>query len=60
MAKWITTPDEQIRHIWECHNDECKKPSRVSVPPSYYADSGTPICKKCDEDMSYIRTEVRQ
>lgn len=54
-AKWITIPDERIRHVWlDSHGGE------HFIDPSYYAESGTPIDEETDEDMTYDRTEVRE
>jgi len=56
MAKnWRSIPDNRVRHIWKC---ACKKSKEISVDPSFYADAGTPVCEKCGDGLSYVRTEI--
>lgn len=57
--KWKKVPDEQVRHVWRCKNDECKCQGTVYVDPSFYQDNGTLTCTDCDRDMTYIRTEIK-
>lgn len=55
---WLTIPDDEVVHIWA---DPAGK-NEVEIEPTFYADSGTPVCdsnSKFDgEDMTYVRTEV--
>lgn len=46
-------PDNKIFHIWVDDSGE-----EHSVPPTYYAESGTPIDAESGNDMEYVRTEV--
>ena len=55
MENWIAIDDTNIRHVWRCA--ECE--DEVNIPPWYYQDSGTPICRDCDEDMQYLSTEMK-
>jgi hypothetical protein len=45
-------PDNRVRAIWFC--TACGQ--YESVPPTFYQDSGTPVC--CDLDMYYSHTRV--
>ena len=57
MKKFRRVSDDDICHTWQC--PECF--SVVNVGPSFYADSGTPLCSECDGDpidMLYLYTEV--
>lgn len=59
-TKWVRVPDTEVRHVWRCPT--CKK--TVTLPPTFYADSGTPICTNFDcefegGDLEYRYTEVR-
>lgn len=54
MNHWIAIDDTKIRHCWEC--EVCGE--MVFVPPWEYQNIGTPCCADCDEDMSYVRTEM--
>ena len=51
---------EDVLHYWACQNDECDDPDTAAVNPSYYEESGTPVCENCCDDMAYIKTEVRE
>lgn len=59
--KWETVPDKDIRHVWAEPDDASKT---VTVSPSFYEESGTPICDDDSEtpgdDMVYLRTEIRK
>ena len=52
--KTLIVPDKFVEHIWRC--DDCGLVVRVS--PWFYGDSGTPMCKECVFDMTYLRTEL--
>jgi hypothetical protein len=55
---WRKIPDPHIRHRWDL-DCGCKQVERsVYVPPTFYEDSGTPICEECGEDRKYVRTEI--
>lgn len=45
-------PDERIEASWGCGACEVA----VFVAPSFYEESGTPICSECGEDMEYTGT----
>lgn len=51
---WKTVKDAQTRHTWEC--EECH--TQTKVHPTFYEESGTPICGDCGDDMSYLNTQV--
>ena len=54
---WTKVPDNTVRHIW-CWPDGTHE---IDVDPSFYADSGTPVCGEGEfegDDMHYVRTEV--
>lgn len=63
--KWTRIADSKVRHIWEC---VCG--NKAVVSPTFYAESGTPIClgseggtgvTECEgNDMIYVRTEILQ
>lgn len=53
MSVWKEVPDNMVRHIWKCINGKC---ADVAVPPTQYAESGTPVCG-CGDDMEYVQTE---
>lgn len=55
MAKeWIQINDKDVVHIWKCSECGCE----VKIAPSYYNESGTPMCTVCDRDMEYSHTLV--
>jgi len=57
---WKTVPDHLIQHLWVCEYPECPEFHQpVSVTPNFYAESGTPICSSCDEDLHYQETKVK-
>ena len=58
--KWVTTADGAVRHVWVCGVDGCEdKGKEITIPPTFYADAGTPICGEDGHDMCYVRTEIR-
>ena len=58
LREWSTLPDDQVRHIWAPDGAPTGE-GEISVPPSYYAENGTPVDPETDKDMSYVRTEIR-
>lgn len=62
MAKksetWKPIADSKVRHVWACPDGT----GEITVDPTFYADSGTPICGEDTEfdgeDMIYVRTEI--
>lgn len=63
MAKkvWTTISDSKVRHVWAWPDGT----HETTVDPTFYADSGTPICGDDAEeagfegdDMIYVRTEI--
>lgn len=54
LENWTTIPDDKVRHIW-CPADS---DAEISVPPSFYSESGTPVDPETGDDMEYIRTEI--
>ena len=56
--EWVTIPDEKVRHVWECKEEDCDSNNPVcKLSPTFYEKNGTPVCD-CDRDMAYIRTEI--
>lgn len=55
---WKRISDSKVRHKWVCENEECNEGKPVFVSPDWYADNGTPVCRFCDDDMSYVETEI--
>ena len=41
---WVIVEEKRVRHRWECA--KCNKVEYV--PPWYYSEMGTPVCKDCD------------
>jgi hypothetical protein len=57
LGPWQTIEDRNVRHVWgPC---DCSKRTVADVDPTFYAESGTPVCPHCDQDLPYVRTEVR-
>jgi len=56
--KWKIVSDSHVRHVWALPDGT----GEITVDPTFYADSGTPVCPDegefNGEDMIYIRTEV--
>jgi hypothetical protein len=58
---WKTVSNKNVRHIWKRPSGEGEE---VAVDPSFYGESGTPVCDDsvddgCEgDDMVYDRTEV--
>jgi len=59
-SSWQEVPDKDVRHVWQCRNDDCDEQPSVNVMPDYYQESGTPMCTECNKHMQYVRTEVRR
>lgn len=58
--EWVPINDRLVRHRW-VHSDKdekCSGDKEVYVDPSYYADSGTPVCGECGRDYEYAGTEI--
>jgi hypothetical protein len=56
---WKKVKDGNVRHIWGCFEDDCEWGNpKVDVGPTFYQDSGEPMCG-CDAEMRYIKTEVK-
>lgn len=53
---WVTIPDNQVRHVWE----DPETGAEVTIPPTFYSESGTPIDENTGDDLWYVRTEVCQ
>lgn len=58
-STWHKVPDASIRHRWDmvCGCKGVKK--SVYVSPTFYEDSGFPMCEECGEDRKYVRTEMK-
>jgi len=60
MAKWKTVEDKDVRHIWKCPDpfqEGCQDTAEIG--PEFYQESGEPLCRYCDKEMVYVKTEVR-
>jgi hypothetical protein len=59
---WVQYDDSDIHCIWKtgttCLENGCTD-TELWVLPSFYSESGTPICEDCGADLEYVRTEVR-
>jgi len=55
MTEYVEIDDKYIWMVWCC--DNCGE--TFHVRPDWYQDNGTPVCD-CDNDMSYIKTEVQK
>lgn len=51
---WVIIENKRLRHRWIC--TDCGQTEYV--PPWYYSEVGTPICRDCDTDMEYMHTEI--
>jgi len=56
---WKTISDDKVRHVWANPDGT----GEITVDPSFYAESGTPVCDSDTEfegeDMIYVRTEIK-
>jgi hypothetical protein len=59
VGGWRRIADKRVRHRWELVCECTQVEQAVYVDPSFYAESGTPVCEECGEDRRYARTEVR-
>lgn len=55
MGCWKVIDDSKLRHVWRCA--ECT--DEINIEPDWYQNNGTPVCSDCDEDMYYLRTEMK-
>ena len=59
QPKWQKIPDNNVRQLWRCGTKHCgKHGEQITVDPSFYANSGLPICSECGNDLSYHGTEI--
>ena len=59
VQNWRMIEDANVRHIWGCNNSDCPDfHNTVEVFPTFYEDSGIPMCDECGEDMEYSHTEI--
>lgn len=56
---WKVVKDTDVRHIWQCEKEDCEEQPCVNVRPDFYQQGGNPVCTSCDQEMTYVRTEVR-
>lgn len=56
VDNWVKIDHTKVIHVWICPDDECG--GKACVYPWFYQDQGTPVCPICDNDMTYISTEV--
>jgi len=54
-SKRKVIPDNKVFHIWK--DSEGKE---HAVPPTFYEESGTPVCPESGDDMEYVRTEIEE
>lgn len=55
MSVWKVIDDSTIRHVWRCAMCE----DEVNIESDWYQNHGTPVCSDCDEDMYYLKTEMK-
>jgi hypothetical protein len=71
MKVWQETGDERVRLVFkgDCPRTSldglgalCDTPGNppVYVRPDSLAESGTPCCPECGEDLEYLRTEIQE
>jgi hypothetical protein len=53
---WKIIDDNKVRHAWQC--TDCSK--IVYIDPTFHQTSGNPVCTECDEEMTYIHTEIQE
>jgi len=53
MSNWTPIADNKVRHVWA--NEDGKE---ITVDPTFYAESGTPIDEETGDDLTYVRTEI--
>lgn len=56
--EWETIADDRILHVWAPDGSPDGE-DEITVAPSWYAENGTPTDPETGDDMSYVRTEVR-
>jgi hypothetical protein len=54
MGKWKTIEDSKVRHVWANEDGS----GEITVDPTFYQDSGTPIDDETGDDLMYVRTEI--
>jgi hypothetical protein len=56
--RWTEVQDSHVRHVWAWPDGT----NEITVDPTFYADSGIPVCPDGGEfngdDMIYVRTEI--
>ena len=58
-SNWQKIPDAQVRQVWSCGAKHCgKHGEQITVDPSFFANSGLPICSECGNDLNYHGTEI--
>ena len=55
-AIWKKIDSERVRLTWDC--PICH--DRVKVPPTFFQESGVPMCGDCGDDMEFICTEIKE
>ena len=61
---WKTIKDEDVTNVWICDTEGCEGQGdefgngEEHISPDWYADNGTPTCRFCERDMSYVRTMI--
>ena len=58
MAKWREISDSKVRHVWAYEDAKGNHTREVTVDPTFYQDSGTPIDSETGDDLVYVRTEI--
>ncbi len=53
--KWTPIEDSKVILCWKC--PECG--DTADVDPTFFQDSGTPMCSECDVDMVYVKTHIQ-
>ena len=59
--EWKRVSDDDIRLIFTCDTNACEmKGKEVFVAPSSLYDGGSPVCPECEDEMAFLRTEVKE
>jgi len=59
IGKWVEISDDDVRSVWVCSADCVEKGKAKKFDPDDIVEFGHPICQFCEEEMGYVRTEVK-
>ena len=52
--RWQEISDSHVRHVWAREDGS----GEITVDPTFYQESGTPIDSETGDDLVYVRTEI--